>query len=124
GLPRTARLLRTQRTRDPRHQRRLHRRHRVGQASFANPQQRACVVARLHPRHRLPLAGVNHTAATRPDTSRAAPLRNPNFRLLMMFRVFTILSYQGVAVTVGWHIYELTGDPWMLGLVGLAEVLP
>ncbi|TWT23838.1 MFS transporter [Luteimonas marina] len=42
----------------------------------------------------------------------------------MGFRIFTILSYQGVAVTVGWHVYELTRDPWMLGLVGLAEVLP
>ena len=24
----------------------------------------------------------------------------------------------------GWHIYELTRDPFSLGLVGLAEVLP
>src|SRR3546814_18684261 len=29
-----------------------------------------------------------------------------------------------VAVTVGWHVYELTRNPWMLGLIGLAEVLP
>nr|WP_272952436.1 MFS transporter [Luteimonas marina] len=64
------------------------------------------------------------TAAGRPEESRAAPLRNRDFRLLMGFRIFTILSYQGVAVTVGWHVYELTRDPWMLGLVGLAEVLP
>ncbi len=64
------------------------------------------------------------TAAERPEDSRAAPLRNRDFRLLMGFRIFTILSYQGVAVTVGWHVYELTRDPWMLGLVGLAEVLP
>ncbi|MGY1409581.1 MULTISPECIES: MFS transporter [unclassified Luteimonas] len=42
----------------------------------------------------------------------------------MGFRIFTILSYQCVAVTVGWHVYELTRDPWMLGLIGLAEVLP
>lgn len=60
----------------------------------------------------------------RPEDSRAAPLRNPNFRLLMGYRIFTILSYQVVAVTVGWHIYEATRNPWMLGLVGLAEVLP
>lgn len=56
--------------------------------------------------------------------SRAAPLRNREFRRLMAFRIFTILSYQMVAVTVGWHVYELTRDPWMLGLIGLAEVLP
>lgn len=64
-------------------------------------------------------AGTDTAAA-----GRAAPLRNPGFRLLMAFRICTILSYQGVAVTVGWHVYELTRDPWMLGLVGLAEVLP
>lgn len=62
-------------------------------------------------------------ARAHPD-SRAAPLRNRDFRLLMAFRICTILSYQGVAVTVGWHVYELTRDPWMLGLIGLAEVLP
>ena len=35
-----------------------------------------------------------------------------------------MLSYQIVAVTVGWHVYELTRDPFALGLVGLAEVIP
>ncbi|WP_255407596.1 MULTISPECIES: MFS transporter [Luteimonas] len=58
------------------------------------------------------------------DSSRAAPLRNRNFRILLGYRICTILSYQIVAVTIGWHIYAETGDPWMLGLVGLAEVLP
>ena len=42
----------------------------------------------------------------------------------MGYRICTILSYQMVAVTVGWHVYELTRNPWMLGLIGLAEVLP
>lgn len=45
------------------------------------------------------------------------------FRLLA-FRVQMVLAYQMTAVVVGWHIYELTRDPWSLGLVGLAEVLP
>ncbi len=35
-----------------------------------------------------------------------------------------MLSYQIVAVTVGWHIYEITRDAWALGLIGLAEVIP
>jgi MFS family permease len=56
--------------------------------------------------------------------SRAAPLRNPGFRALLGYRILTILSYQIVAVTVGWQIYAATQNPWMLGLVGLAEVLP
>ncbi len=63
-------------------------------------------------------------AAEAEEASRAAPLRNPAFRGLMAYRLCTILSYQIVAVTVGWHVYELTRNPWMLGLIGLAEVLP
>jgi MFS family permease len=53
-----------------------------------------------------------------------APMRHPGFRRLMAYRLLTIVSYQIVAVTVGWHVYLLTGDPWKLGLLGLAEVLP
>ena len=53
-----------------------------------------------------------------------SPLESVGFRWLMLFRICTLLSYQVAAVTVGWHIYELTRDPWSLGLVGLAEVIP
>ncbi len=54
----------------------------------------------------------------------APPMRNRAFVGLMGYRLLTILSYQIVAVAVGWHVYELTHDPWKLGLIGLAEVLP
>ena len=54
----------------------------------------------------------------------ASPLDSAGFRWLMLFRICTLLSYQIVAVTVGWHVYELTRDPWSLGLIGLAEVVP
>ncbi len=54
----------------------------------------------------------------------ADPMRNRAFLGLMGYRLLTILSYQIVAVAVGWHVYELTHDPWKLGLIGLAEVLP
>ena len=53
-----------------------------------------------------------------------SPLHSTGFRWLMLFRICTLLSYQVAAVTVGWHVYELTRDPWSLGLVGLAEVIP
>src|SRR5690606_24260490 len=66
-------------------------------------------------------AGVSGAQA---DDSRLAPLRNRSFRALLAYRICTILSYQIVAVTVGWHVYELTRDPWMLGLIGLAELVP
>ncbi len=35
-----------------------------------------------------------------------------------------VLSYQMMMVAIGWHMYELTHDPWSLGLIGLAEVIP
>lgn len=51
-------------------------------------------------------------------------LRNRGFVGVLAYRILALLSYQIVAVTVGWHIYELTHDTFSLGLVGLAEVLP
>lgn len=56
--------------------------------------------------------------------SAPSPLTSIGFRWLMLFRIFTLLSYQVVSVTVGWHIYEVTHDTLALGLVGLAEVIP
>jgi MFS family permease len=51
-------------------------------------------------------------------------LRNRGYSAVLAYRICALLSYQIVAVTVGWHIYELTRDTFSLGLVGLAEVLP
>jgi MFS family permease len=59
-------------------------------------------------------------AAIAPDS----PLRNRGFQGLLAYRLLAILSYQIVAVTVGWHIYELTHDALALGLIGLTEVIP
>ena len=57
-------------------------------------------------------------------TAADSPLRNRAFLELLTYRILAMLSYQMVAVTVGWHIYEITRDPLALGLVGLAEVIP
>lgn len=46
------------------------------------------------------------------------------FLKLLAYRIFIVLAYQIMAVTVAWHIYEITHDPLSLGLIGLAEVLP
>ena len=46
------------------------------------------------------------------------------FLRLLSFRVQLVLAYQITAVVVGWHIYQLTHNPWSLGLVGLAEAVP
>jgi hypothetical protein len=58
------------------------------------------------------------------DVSAAAhadsPLRNRAFLALLLYRICAGLSYQVVAVTVGWHIYTLTRDPFARGLGGRA----
>ncbi|MGN6112604.1 MAG: MFS transporter [Luteimonas sp.] len=54
----------------------------------------------------------------------ASPLRNGPFLALLLYRICAGLSYQIVAVTVGWHIYTLTRNPFARGLVGLAEIVP
>jgi len=58
------------------------------------------------------------------DAGLGALLRQAGFVHLLAYRITAMLSYQIVAVTVGWHIYEITRNPFSLGLVGLAEVLP
>lgn len=50
--------------------------------------------------------------------------QNFAFFKLLAFRLQLVLAYQMTAVTVGWHIYEITHDPLALGLIGLAEVIP
>lgn len=49
---------------------------------------------------------------------------NYAFTKLLAFRMQMVLAYQIMAVVVGWHIYEITGDMLALGLIGLAEVIP
>ena len=51
-------------------------------------------------------------------------LRNPYVRNFALGRVSANVGAQIVQVTVGWELYERTGDPWALGLVGLFEVAP
>lgn len=58
------------------------------------------------------------------DAPETSPLKNSRFLKLLGYRFLISLSYQIIAVVVGWHIYQLTHDPFALGLVGLAEVIP
>ena len=51
-------------------------------------------------------------------------LRNHNFRLLMLTRIGVLFALQAQAVIVGWQVYILTHDAFMLGLVGLTEAIP
>lgn len=51
-------------------------------------------------------------------------LRYRDFRLLLLTRMFSIMAWMAQAVIVGWQVYTLTKDPFMLGLVGLTEAVP
>jgi MFS family permease len=64
------------------------------------------------------------TPAIEPEPTVRDILRRPGFNRLLIYRIGAILSYQVVSVAVGWHIYQITGNPLSLGLIGLAEVLP
>ncbi len=51
-------------------------------------------------------------------------LRLRDFRLLVITRMCAVMALQAQAVIVGWQIYSITKDPFLLGLVGLTEALP
>ncbi len=53
-----------------------------------------------------------------------AALRIPAYRRFLSMRLMMTLSIQIMSVSVGYFVYELTGDPLMLGFIGLAEALP
>jgi MFS family permease len=55
---------------------------------------------------------------------RSRVLKIADFRNLFFGRVLTSMSLQAQAVMVGWHVYELSHDPLMLGLMGLVEAIP
>jgi MFS family permease len=50
--------------------------------------------------------------------------RLPFVRAFVFGRACAVLGSQVVSVAVGWTLYERTGSPWALGLVGLVEVVP
>ncbi|HEX7155002.1 MAG TPA: MFS transporter [Thermoanaerobaculia bacterium] len=53
-----------------------------------------------------------------------APLRIPNFRKLLVSYGTLTIAREAQIVVIGWQLYARTGDPLVLGLIGLAEALP
>lgn len=51
-------------------------------------------------------------------------LRVRDFRLLLCTRMFGVMAMQAQAIIVGWQVYSITKDPFMLGLTGLVEAVP
>ena len=53
-----------------------------------------------------------------------AAVRVPEYKNLVLGRFCFIMSLRMMSTLVGWWIYELTNDPFAIGLVGLSEVVP
>lgn len=53
-----------------------------------------------------------------------AALRSPDYRWFIASMGLVTLGLQMQGVVVGWQVYDRTGDPLALGLVGLSEALP
>jgi MFS family permease len=53
-----------------------------------------------------------------------AAMRIGEFRHLMTGRFLFIMGLRMLGTLVGWWIYELTNEPFAIGLIGLAEVIP
>jgi MFS family permease len=51
-------------------------------------------------------------------------LRIAEFRNLMVGRFLFIMGLRMMGTLVGWWIYELTNEPFAIGLIGLSEVIP
>lgn len=54
----------------------------------------------------------------------ASPFAHRDFRRFFASRIASGVAIQIFNVGVGWHVYDLTGDPFALGLVGLVTFLP
>lgn len=51
-------------------------------------------------------------------------MRIAEFRHLMFGRFLFIMGLRMMGTLVGWWIYELTNEPFAIGLIGLSEVIP
>ncbi len=62
-----------------------------------------------------------------PPAVRAAPInlwRHPSFMRLWFTRTATTAAFHMQGVAVGWQLYDMTGNPIDLGIVGLLQFLP
>src|SRR5688572_25470922 len=53
-----------------------------------------------------------------------AAVRIPEYKNLVLGRFFFVTGLRMMSTLVGWWVYELTNDPFAIGLVGLSEVIP
>jgi len=65
---------------------------------------------------------VSETNSPAPDAYSA--LRIPDFQRFLGMRLTNALAIQIMSVSVGYFVYDLTGSPLKLGLIGLTEAIP
>lgn len=58
------------------------------------------------------------------QTKPVETLKIPEFRNLITGRFFLVVSFRMLATLLGWWVYDLTKDPFAIGLIGLSEVIP
>lgn len=51
-------------------------------------------------------------------------IKSPRYRSFILTRLFLTLGFQMQTVIIGWELYNITKDPFSLGLAGLAEAIP
>jgi MFS family permease len=61
--------------------------------------------------------------STRPATPLAA-FRSRDFRLLWFGNLFSLTGTEMGRTAISWQLYQLTGDPLALGLIGAARLIP
>jgi len=76
--------------------------------------------SRTNCRRRKPTVNADDPSAP----SRYAAFRHPAYARFFAARFLATFSTQIVSVAVGWQIYDLTRDPFDLGLVGLIQFAP
>src|SRR5687767_6119879 len=66
----------------------------------------------------------NENQVPKQTTSALQVLKIPEYRSFISARFFYIVAQRMITTVVGWKIYELTGNPFAIGLLGLSEFLP
>ena len=56
--------------------------------------------------------------------NRFGAFRHSSYRRFFSARFFSAFAIQIVSVSVGWQMYEVTGNAFYLGLIGLFQFLP
>src|ERR1700754_4139524 len=51
-------------------------------------------------------------------------LKIPEYRNFIIARLFYVMALRMVTTIVGWRIYEITHNPFAIGLIGLSEFVP